>query len=47
MPLPPGEPHELANGFNIFFINKIEKIMQVLQDSNSADNNAPQDRQSF
>ena len=41
MPLLPGEPQELANGFNNFFINKIEKIMQVLQDSNSIDNNAP------
>ena len=47
MPLPPGEPLELVDGFNNFFINKIEKIMQVLQDSNSVDSNAPQDGQSF
>ena len=46
-PLPPGQPQELVYDLTIFFINKIEKIMQVLQDSNSVDNNAPQDRQSF
>ena len=43
-PLPPTDDyHKLANDFNMFFINKIKKIMERLQSSNNIDNGPSDD----
>ena len=44
MPLPPTDDyHKLANDLNMFFINKIKKIMEALQPLNNIDNGPSDD----